>query len=134
MPVEPSDLQHLATRVAQSRRDGAALAATVGYLADSVADTEIRLAETLDRIAAKRPGLAERLRALAAEGRDFPEHERRDAVRWSAVAAAQGRADGQPQSSVSSGIGTRDASATERVSSPDGQVPEMVRERGPGVV
>ena len=58
----------------------------MGVTACAIADTEDRLAGTLERLAVTRPGEAARLRARAAEAREFADVERRRAAEFSAEA------------------------------------------------
>jgi len=54
----------------------------MGATARAVADTEDRLAGTLERLAITRPGEAVRLRAHAAQAREYADVERRRAAEY----------------------------------------------------
>jgi hypothetical protein len=68
---------------------GTSLRQRLGVTAASVAVTEERIADTLDRLARVRPHDAERLRSRAAHARLFAAEERDRAARYSQPADAE---------------------------------------------
>jgi len=72
-------------RLAELRIMGATLRQRLGVTAASVAETEDRIADTLDRLAGARPNDAERLRARATQARLFAAEERARAALYSAA-------------------------------------------------
>ncbi|MGY1833428.1 hypothetical protein ACI8AA_23680 [Geodermatophilus sp. SYSU D01180] len=80
---EADRVRHLARRAEAGRRRAADLMLRQEELADALArtsrhivDTETRLAETLDQLAATRPEDGERLRREARDAREFASRER----------------------------------------------------------
>jgi hypothetical protein len=69
-------------RLDRLRVVGASLRRRLGVTAASVAATEDRIADTLDRLARIRPHDAERLRSRAAHARTFAAEERDRAARY----------------------------------------------------
>jgi serine/threonine protein kinase HipA of HipAB toxin-antitoxin module len=69
-------------RLARLRVMGTSLRRRLGVTAASVAATEDRVADTLDRLARIRPDDAERLQSRAAHARHFAAEERDRAARY----------------------------------------------------
>ncbi|QJY47769.1 hypothetical protein [Pseudonocardia broussonetiae] len=82
MPSKPDPADHLAARVAASEQRSRQLTRQVSRVAGEIAETERRVATTLEQIADDEPDRAETLLAKAREAREFAEHELAEQERW----------------------------------------------------
>lgn len=82
MPSKPDPADHLAARVAASEQRSRQLTRQVSRLAGDIAETEHRVATTLEQIAAAESDRAETLLAKAQDAREFAQHELAERERW----------------------------------------------------